>query len=159
MTKLTNNQNLGGTKLLRGYHEVENEKRKKTEAEAKKVEIQKDTIQPSKSQESIVKDDLVDDALAQETPRISLDGGDLAKKLKELAPHKKKELDDIEMTKQQEEDYDNEESEEEIRSIDQIIFIIHGIGQQMSERMGQNFVHGMWESGCFITTIVPTLLW
>lgn len=143
MTKITNNQNLGGTKLIRGYQEVENEKRKKTEAEAKKAEAQKETTQPSKDQKDTPKDAVVEKDATHENPRVSIDGGDLSRKIKDMAPHKKKELDDIQMTKQQAEDYDNEESEEEIRSIDQIIFVIHGIGQQMSERMGQNFVHGM----------------
>ncbi|KAI7897845.1 uncharacterized protein BX663DRAFT_444322 [Cokeromyces recurvatus] len=38
-------------------------------------------------------------------------------------------------------DYDNENSEEEVRNIDHLIFVIHGIGQKMSERTGQTFVH------------------
>jgi hypothetical protein len=142
LTKITNNQNLGGIKLIRGYQEIENEKRKKNEAEAKKVETQ-DNVQPSKKQEDAEKDPVIDGLTSQENPRISLDSGDLSRKIKDMVPQKKKELDDIQMTKQQAEDYDNEESEEDIRGIDQVIFVIHGIGQQMSERMGENFVHGM----------------
>lgn len=142
LTKITNNQNLGGIKLVRGYQEIENEKRKKNEAEAKKVETQ-DNVQPSKKQEDAEKDPVIDGITSQENPRISLDSGDLSRKIKDMVPQKKKELDDIQMTKQQAEDYDNEESEEDIRGIDQVIFVIHGIGQQMSERMGENFVHGM----------------
>lgn len=142
LTKITNNQNLGGIKLIRGYQEIENEKRKKNEAEAKKVETQ-DNVQPSKKQEDAEKDPVIDGITSQENPRISLDSGDLSRKIKDMVPQKKKELDDIQMTKQQAEDYDNEESEEDIRGIDQVIFVIHGIGQQMSERMGENFVHGM----------------
>ncbi|CAG8443107.1 822_t:CDS:10 [Ambispora leptoticha] len=42
----------------------------------------------------------------------------------------------------QTEDYDNEESEEEERTIDHLILVIHGIGQKLSERMvSVNFVH------------------
>lgn len=40
------------------------------------------------------------------------------------------------------EDYDNENSEEEVRKIDHLMFVIHGVGQKMSERTGQTFVHG-----------------
>ena len=128
MTKITNNQNLGGTKLLRGYGEVEKETKK---AEAKqKAEDKKSDDTPNETEAK---------AKTENDPRESMDTGDLSRK---ISPQKKKELDDIEMTKQQAEDYDNEESEEEVRNIDQIIFVIHGIGQQMSERLGQNFVHG-----------------
>ncbi|KAG2231733.1 hypothetical protein INT48_003588, partial [Thamnidium elegans] len=138
LTKITNNQNLGGTKLIRGYLEVEREKRKKTE-EGKKTETV-ETIQPSKKQKEVdAKSKVVPEEENEE--RKSLDTGDLSRKARGISPLKKKELDDIEMTKQQAEDYDNEESEEELRNIDQVIFVIHGIGQQMSERLGQNFVH------------------
>lgn len=142
MTKLTNNQNLGGSKLIRGYQEVEKEAKKKKEADAKqeadkKKEENKETAQSPTKQETDTEGDSTED-----TPRVSIDTGDLSRKNRNISPQKKKELDDIEMTKQQAEDYDNEESEEEVRNIDQIIFVIHGIGQQMSERMGQNFVHG-----------------
>jgi hypothetical protein len=123
LEKLTNNQNLGGTKLIRGYQEVEKETKTKKEAELKAKE---------KKEEVSDQDD--------NEPRISLDTGDLSRKI--VSPEKKKEMDEIELTKQQAEDYDNEESEEEVRNIDQVIFVIHGIGQVMSERMGQNFVHG-----------------
>lgn len=139
LTKITNNQNLGGTKLIRGYLEVEREKRKKTE-EGKKTETV-ESIQPSKKQEEVdAKSKVVSEEDSEE--RKSLDTGDLSRKARGISPLKNKELDDIEMTKQQAEDYDNEESEEELRNIDQVIFVIHGIGQQMSERLGQNFVHG-----------------
>ncbi|CAO3635059.1 unnamed protein product [Mucor hiemalis] len=141
LTKLTNNQNLGGSKLIRGYQEVEKEAKKKKEADAKreadnKKEENKETVQsPKKFEEAVNK------VLKEQTPRVSIDTGDLSRKSRDISPQKKKEMDDIEMTKQQAEDYDNEESEEEIRDIDQVIFVIHGIGQQMSERLGQNFVH------------------
>lgn len=34
--------------------------------------------------------------------------------------------DDMTMAEQQKEDYDNEDSEEEVRSIDHLVFVIHG---------------------------------
>lgn len=46
------------------------------------------------------------------------------------------------------EDYDNENSEEEVRKIDHLMFVIHGVGQKMSERTGQTFVHGNEGSSC-----------
>ncbi|KAI9317101.1 hypothetical protein BX666DRAFT_144736 [Dichotomocladium elegans] len=42
---------------------------------------------------------------------------------------------------QEPQDYEGEDSEGEVRSIDHLIFVVHGIGQKMSERMGQNFTH------------------
>ncbi|KAI8985203.1 DDHD domain-containing protein [Pilobolus umbonatus] len=38
-------------------------------------------------------------------------------------------------------DYENEESEGEVRKIDHLMFVIHGVGQKMSERTGQTFIH------------------
>lgn len=126
---------MGGTKLIRGYLEVERETKKK-EAEAKKEESKTQETEKKEADKDSTKDE---DLISRE----SMDTGDLSRKNRNISPQKKKELDDIEMTKQQAEDYDNEESEEELRNIDQVIFVVHGIGQQMSERvMGQNFVHG-----------------
>lgn len=146
LTKLTNNQNLGGTKLIRGYQEVERETKKKKEADAKKTAAAAGTTDEKKKEEEEKDKKVLPTTNVEESkaPRVSLDTGDLSRKDRDISPQKKKELDDIEMTKQQAEDYDNEESEEEVRNVDQIIFVIHGIGQQMSERMGQNFVHGMY---------------
>lgn len=141
LTKLTNNQNLGGTKLLRGYLEVEREKKKKSE-ENKKTTTESIVDSTKKVEERV--DCTTKLAPTEEKEaRQSLDSGDLSRKTRNISPSKKKELDEIQMVKQQAEDYDNEESEEEVRNIDQVIFVIHGIGQQMSERLGQNFVHGI----------------
>ncbi|KAI7847447.1 DDHD domain-containing protein [Circinella umbellata] len=106
ITRLTNRSNLGGTRLLRGYPEVEKQNKSKTANSPKTMEQEK---------ESENKDD---------NNNISIERG-------------------IEITNAQEEieGYDNEDSEEEVRSIDHLVFVIHGIGQKMSERMGQNFTN------------------
>lgn len=111
LTKLTNNQNLGGTRLIRGYQQVQqNEKNKATT-----------TTQPPKK------------LPPQENERASIDSVDLTQTIKER---------EEEITEHQEKDYDNEESEEINRDINQLVFVIHGIGQQMTERLtGQNLVH------------------
>ncbi|CAO3636676.1 unnamed protein product [Mucor fragilis] len=129
LEKLTNNQNLGGIKLLRGYNEVEKETAKKEQ------EVKKDAKASTDEADGTKKPHL---DLQDEQPRLSTDSGDLARN---ISPQKKKELEEKEMIQQRAEDYDNEDSEEDVRNIDQIVFVIHGIGQQMSERMGQNFVH------------------
>ncbi|KAG1083592.1 hypothetical protein G6F42_022155 [Rhizopus arrhizus] len=128
LEKLTNNQNLGGVKLLRGYNEVEKETAKK-EQEVKKDAKASDEADANRKLHLDLEDD---------KPRLSTDSGDLSRS---ISPQKKKELEEKEMIQQRAEDYDNEDSEEDVRNIDQIVFVIHGIGQQMSERMGQNFVH------------------
>ncbi|KAL7330958.1 hypothetical protein PS15p_203222 [Mucor circinelloides] len=128
LEKLTNNQNLGGVKLLRGYNEVEKETAKK-EQEVKKDAKAPDEVDVNRKLHLDLEDD---------KPRLSTDSGDLSRG---ISPQKKKELEEKEMIQQRAEDYDNEDSEEDVRNIDQIVFVIHGIGQQMSERMGQNFVH------------------
>ncbi|GAN08152.1 conserved hypothetical protein [Mucor ambiguus] len=130
LEKLTNNQNLGGIKLLRGYSEVEKETAAKKEQEVKKDV--KTTTDDADANKKLHLD------LQNDTPRLSTDSGDLSRN---ISPQKKKELEEKEMIQQRAEDYDNEDSEEDVRNIDQVVFVIHGIGQQMSERMGQNFVH------------------
>ncbi|KAI8976087.1 DDHD domain-containing protein [Pilobolus umbonatus] len=123
-TKFSNNPNLGGTRLLRGYIEVKREAKKKEEAEKASAPVgNTEGVSPK----------------SDSPPRISTDLGDLPRSVK--TPSKKKELEEAQAIRQNEEDYDNEESEEPPRVIDQVLFVIHGIGQQMSERLGQNFVH------------------
>ncbi|KAI9498558.1 DDHD domain-containing protein [Zychaea mexicana] len=99
ITRLTNRSNLGGTRLLRGYPEVEKQSKPKTANSPKTMEQEKAGKENERS------------------------------------------IDDITMAQEQVEGYDNEDSEEEMRPIDHLIFVIHGIGQKMSERMGQNFTH------------------
>lgn len=124
ITRLTNRSNLGGTRLLRGYPEVEKQSKTKSSSTPKTTESDK-------------KNDDVDVADTRN-------------------------VDSETMAQQETEDYENEQSEEEVRKIDHLVFVIHGyvsyidglwiiflqyiisrIGQKMSERLGQNFVHGM----------------
>lgn len=114
LEKLTNNQNLGGIKLLRGYNEVEKETAKKEQ------EVKKDAKASTDEADGTKKPHL---DLQDEQPRLSTDSGDLARN---ISPQKKKELEEKEMIQQRAEDYDNEDSEEDVRNIDQIVFVIHG---------------------------------
>ncbi|CAG8462337.1 9347_t:CDS:10 [Ambispora gerdemannii] len=102
--KVTMGVNLGGTRLLRGYQEVEIfESKSLGEPERKKRE------DPEKEREN----DLTKDKQLEVDPETV-----------------------------QTEDYDNEESEEDERTIDHLILVIHGVGQKLSERMESvNFVH------------------
>ncbi|ORZ20251.1 DDHD domain-domain-containing protein, partial [Absidia repens] len=107
ITKLTNSQNLGGTRLLRGYLQVEqqqgdNKQTKKTSAASK----------PTKEEHKDQERDLADHEQTEE-----------------------------EITQPYTDDYDNEKSEGENRKIDHVIFAVHGIGQKLTERFGQTFVH------------------
>ncbi|KAG1466118.1 hypothetical protein G6F56_004752 [Rhizopus delemar] len=109
---LTNHQILGGKRLIRGYREVNKEKK---QADKKNEVKEKD----GNKEESSLQEEF-------ETVKN---------------PQKRRELNDKQMIEQEAEDYENEESEEDVRCVDHIVFVIHGIGQRMSERLGQNFVH------------------
>ncbi|KAI9271054.1 DDHD domain-containing protein [Helicostylum pulchrum] len=110
ITRLTNKTNLGGTRLVRGYPEVE-ELTKKSKVAPKKVQVEDaDGLTSSSSSSS-----------DEETV---------------LKEEEKQQLETNEI-----EDYDNENSEEEVRKIDHLMFVIHGVGQKMSEKTGQTFVH------------------
>ncbi|KAI8093670.1 DDHD domain-containing protein [Halteromyces radiatus] len=106
ITKLTNAQNLGGTRLLRGYTQVKASESKKSTTATTTTKIKDE----QKDQDAT----------------------------KNLSPE---EATDREMTQQHTDDYENEKSEGELRQIDHVIFAIHGIGQKLTERFGQTFVH------------------
>ncbi|KAG0186029.1 hypothetical protein DFQ28_008421 [Apophysomyces sp. BC1034] len=108
ITRLTNKNNLGGTRLVRGYPEVEN--------------------QQSKSK-----------------PTVSSGSPKMAESEKKQTVEKDGDMDNTEVEEDiaqlEAEDYDNRESEEEVRKIDHLVFVIHGVGQKMTEKTGQTFVH------------------
>lgn len=84
ITRLTNRSNLGGTRLLRGYPEVEKQNKTKTSTTPKALDQERKLEQSPKG---------TDDALAAQ---------------------------------QEMDDYDNEDSEEEVRKVDHLVFVIHG---------------------------------
>lgn len=61
---------------------------------------------------------------------------------KESKVQEEVEAEEDKQAKREVQDYENEDSSDEPRKIDHLVFVIHGIGQKMSERLGQNFVHG-----------------
>ncbi|CEP16091.1 hypothetical protein [Parasitella parasitica] len=113
ITRLTNKQNLGGTRLIRGYPAVE-ELTKKSKASSKTA--------ASAAAPVAVDEDKTNDTSSDEESHT-------------------KEEEKQQMEANEAEDYDNENSEEEVRKIDHLMFVIHGVGQKMSERTGQTFVH------------------
>jgi hypothetical protein len=119
---LTNNQNLGGTRLLRGF------------AEVAKQSVSAFTRVTTSSQSS--------PSLGPTKP------SDDSKKLQQPTDEKESEFqeeveaEEAKQAKREVQDYENEDSSDEPRKIDHLVFVIHGIGQKMSERLGQNFVHG-----------------
>ncbi|RUP23231.1 LOW QUALITY PROTEIN: hypothetical protein BC936DRAFT_139035, partial [Jimgerdemannia flammicorona] len=105
-TRLTNNSNLGGTRLLRGYPEVE-----KSVAPA--------TTSPfSKS-----KQPTVDEAIKQQKGEKG-EKGDAEDIVANVVGDK--EDDETTQTRRELEDYANEESEENERKVDHLVFVIHG---------------------------------
>lgn len=92
---------MGGTKLIRGYREVEAKEKKEAET--------KDDKESNK----------YEDAIKEKSRQMASDT------VGKISAEKRKEMDDIEMTKRQAEDYENEDSEE-LRDIDQVVFVIHG---------------------------------
>lgn len=89
ITRLTNKQNLGGTRLIRGYPHVE-ELTQKVKAVPKKVPVE---------------DAEPDSGTCSSDEDLPM----------------KEELENIQI-----DDYDNENSEEEVRKIDHLMFVIHG---------------------------------
>ncbi|KAI7870846.1 DDHD domain-containing protein [Spinellus fusiger] len=117
ITRLTNKQNLGGTRIIRGYPEVENQKKAKPVAPA--------------------------------SPKVD-------SKAKEESENKEGEEDEIQS--QEIEEYENMNSEEEVRKIDHIIFVLHGIGQKMSEKTGHSFVQDVSTLRKTIKSVYPTAI-
>ncbi|KAL0146365.1 DDHD domain-containing protein [Mucor lusitanicus] len=114
ITRLTNKQNLGGTRLIRGYPAVEEM--------TKKSKTSSTTSSKSAAPTAVDEDKAAVDSSSDEELNV-------------------KEEEKQQMEANEAEDYDNENSEEEVRKIDHLMFVIHGVGQKMSERTGQTFVH------------------
>ncbi|KAF9121398.1 hypothetical protein BGW39_010564 [Mortierella sp. 14UC] len=121
-TKVTWNANLGGARLIRGYDEVEKfvskkaseeaAQKKKDGAEAKK----KETPEIQKKKEAAA-------TLKQKTKRLTEEEKDTIQESHEIG------------------DYSNEEENEE-RTIDHLVLVIHGVGQKLGDRMEAiNFIH------------------
>ncbi|CAO3702023.1 unnamed protein product [Rhizopus stolonifer] len=94
ITRLTNKQNLGGTRVVRGYPEVEEMTKKSKTTKQTTEDKESDTEEEQQQQQEL----------------------------------------------QEAEDYLNQDSEEEVRKIDHVMFVIHGVGQKMSEKTGHSFV-------------------
>ncbi|KAF9902954.1 hypothetical protein EC991_004330 [Linnemannia zychae] len=121
-TKVTWNANLGGARLIRGYDEVEKFVSKKASEEA--AQKKKDGTETKKKETSeIQKKKEVAASLKQKTKRLTEEEKDTIQESHEIG------------------DYSNEEENEE-RTIDHLVLVIHGVGQKLGDRMEAiNFIH------------------
>lgn len=120
-TKVTWNANLGGARLIRGYGEVEMFVSKKASEEA--ALKKKDGTEPPKKKETseMQKKREVAQSLKNKTKRLTEEEKDTIQEAHEI------------------DDYSNEEEE---RTIDHLILVIHGVGQKLGDRMEAiNFIH------------------
>ncbi|KAI8581099.1 hypothetical protein K450DRAFT_234642 [Umbelopsis ramanniana AG] len=116
-TRLTNNQNLGGTRLLRGYSEVS----KQSTNPFSRTVTSSPSLGPAKTSDEVKKPQAAEG--------------------KEEKVEEEIEAEEEKQTKREVQDYENEESGDEPRKIDHLVLVIHGIGQKMTERLGSSFVH------------------
>ncbi|KAG0272418.1 hypothetical protein BGZ95_011846 [Linnemannia exigua] len=122
LTKVTWSANLGGVRLIRGYDEVEKFDSKKASEEA--AQKKKDGTETKKKETSeIQKKKEVAATLKQKTKRLTEEEKDTIQESHEIG------------------DYSNEEENEE-RTIDHLVLVIHGVGQKLGDRMEAiNFIH------------------
>lgn len=122
-TKVTWNANLGGARLIRGYDEVEMFVSKKASEEA--ALKKKDGTEPPKKKET------------SETQKKREVAQSLKNKNKRLTEEEKDTIQEAHEI----DDYSNEEENEE-RTIDHLVLVIHGVGQKLGDRMEAiNFIH------------------
>ncbi|KAF9148725.1 hypothetical protein BG015_009532 [Linnemannia schmuckeri] len=127
-TKVTWNANLGGARLIRGWDEVEKFVSKKASEEAAQkkkdgMEIKKKDGTETKKKETseIQKKKEVAATLKQKTKRLTEEEKDTIQESHEIG------------------DYEEENEE---RTIDHLVLVIHGVGQKLGDRMEAiNFIH------------------
>ncbi|CAO3638528.1 unnamed protein product [Cunninghamella echinulata] len=117
ITRLTNKQNLGGVRLIRGFSEVEKQQRQSKPKTA--------TPSPKTNDEKILSSESLNDIDLRATTRSP------------TPTHPDLEDDQPGIV---DDDTTTDDEEEEVRKIDHIIFAIHGIGQKMTDKTGHNFV-------------------
>ncbi|KAI8338230.1 DDHD domain-containing protein [Chlamydoabsidia padenii] len=115
ITRLTNKQNMGGTRLIRGYSEVE--KQRQSSKTTKATTISSSPKPPLVTTTLDDKGGLVASSMEGESDRSTIP-------TQETTDEYHAELDE----------------DDEIRKIDHLVFAVHGIGQKMTEKTGQNFV-------------------
>ncbi|KAG0072489.1 hypothetical protein BGZ90_011896 [Linnemannia elongata] len=119
-TKVTWNANLGGARLIRGWDEVEKFQSKKASEEA--AQKKKEGAETKKKETSeIQKKKEVAATLKQKTKRLTEEEKDTIQESHEIG------------------DYEEENEE---RTIDHLVLVIHGVGQKLGDRMEAiNFIH------------------
>ncbi|KAF9100518.1 hypothetical protein BGX29_006517 [Mortierella sp. GBA35] len=129
-TKVTWSANLGGVRLIRGYDEVEKFVSKKDSEEA--AQKKKDGTDTKKKDGT--------DTKKKETSEIQKKK-EAAATLKQKAKRLTEEEKDTIQESHEIGDYANEEENEE-RTIDHLVLVIHGVGQKLGDRMEAiNFIH------------------
>ncbi|KAF9918669.1 hypothetical protein BX616_006915 [Lobosporangium transversale] len=121
-TKVSLQTTLGGTHLIRGYDEVENFISKKASEDASQKK--KEGTEPKRKETSEVqKKREVAQKLKEKTKRLTEEEKDSIQESHEI------------------DDYSNEE-DAEVRTIDHLVLVIHGVGQKLGDRMEAiNFIH------------------
>ncbi|KAI7816832.1 DDHD domain-containing protein [Gamsiella multidivaricata] len=121
-TKVSLTATLGGAHLIRGYDEVEKFVSKKASEDA--AQKKKDGTDTKKKETSeIQKKREAAQSLQQKTKRLTEEEKDTIQESHEI------------------DDYSNEEENEE-RTIDHLVLVIHGVGQKLGDRMEAiNFIH------------------
>ncbi|KAI7864599.1 DDHD domain-containing protein [Spinellus fusiger] len=139
ITTLTNHHNLGGTRLLRGYAEVE-----------------KQNIKPAAPTTPTAPEA----PPTPPTPTEKNGNRDVRNKESETSTPQEKTSRPLPLRHASSQFlfHDQDDSKEHVRTIDHLVFVVHGIGQKMSERTGQNLVHDVNTLRKTIKTVFPTLL-
>ncbi|KAF9933546.1 hypothetical protein FBU30_005188 [Linnemannia zychae] len=122
-TKVTWNANLGGARLIRGYDEVEKFVSKKASEEAAQRKKEGPIETKKKETSEVQKKKETAEKIKQKTKRLTEEEKDTIQESHEMG------------------DYSNEEENEE-RTIDHLVLVIHGVGQKLGDRMEAiNFIH------------------
>ncbi|KAF9941335.1 hypothetical protein BGZ65_004051, partial [Modicella reniformis] len=121
-SKVNLNSTLGGARLIRGWDEVEKFVSKKASEDAAQKK-KDDTETRKKEMSEVQRRREVAQSLKQKTKRLTEEEKDTIQEAHEI------------------DDYSNEEENEE-RTIDHLILVIHGVGQKLGDRMEAiNFIH------------------
>lgn len=144
--------NIGGTRLIRGWDEVEKLK-KKTKAQAakdkeqEKKELSKEKL-VEKERENAKEDKNEDTEVQTDLAKQAEDHASIASLIEDIKPSSTRTLTSEQAEKLQEktESEDYSETEDGERTINHLVLVIHGIGQKLGERVeAVNFVHGTKE--------------
>ncbi|CAO3601170.1 unnamed protein product [Absidia cylindrospora] len=123
ITRLTNKQNMGGTRLIRGYEQVEKQRQS--------TKTKPTTTKASTDEKAMDESDMTTSSNNSRSPTPT--------------QPPVQDVDDV-----------DQDEDDEIRKIDHLVFAVHGIGQKMTEKTGQNFVDDIVSFRKTVKTAYPT---